>query len=368
VETALSWDAAAAGGRRAVRRAVKRSVTRIRAATWPVIQCSIGACLAYLLARELLGHPAPVFAAVAAVVCLGVTQGQRLRRVVELTAGVTIGVAMGDVLISQIGRGSWQLGLIVGLGMLLAQALGGGPLVTAQAGLQGVFLIALPQADAGLSRWQDALLGGLIALTVAAALPGDPARPVRVEAEGLITDLAELLRNAAAAVRDDDADAAHEALEQARATQGDLDRWHEALRNGDEISRISPLRRRHRGELANFRRELVGLDRATRNLRVALRRVAAALEQGERIPGRVAGILEDLAAALGALRLETGHATPDGLAATTLRALAGRLDPEALCADSLSATVVVAQVRSTVVDLLGATGVATEEARALLPR
>jgi hypothetical protein len=101
---------------------------------------------------------------------------------------------------------------------------------------------------------------------------------------------------------------------------------------------------------------------------VALRRVAAALENGERMPDPVAGVLDDLAAALGALRHETGHTRPDGLAATTLTALAARLDPTALCADSLSATVVVAQVRSTVVDLLGATGVATEEARALLPR
>jgi hypothetical protein len=112
----------------------------------------------------------------------------------------------------------------------------------------------------------------------------------------------------------------------------------------------------------------VGLDRATRNVRVALRRVAAALEQGEQMPEPVAGVLDDLAAALGALRLESGRAKPGGLAATTLTALAARLDPAALCADSLSATVVVAQLRSTVVDLLGATGVATEEARALLPR
>ena len=73
-----------------------------------------------------------------------------------------------------------------------------------------------------------------------------------------------------------------------------------------------------------------------------------------------------LAAALGALRHETGQVSPDGLAATTLAALAARLDPAKLCADSLSATVVVAQLRSTVVDLLGATGVATEEARAII--
>jgi uncharacterized membrane protein YgaE (UPF0421/DUF939 family) len=351
-----------------VRGSVSRAVGRVRVASWPIVQCTVGACVAWLVATEVLGHRAPIFAAVAAVVCLGVSQGQRLRRIGELAVGVTIGVALGDVLISQIGRGWWQLGVVVALGMVLAQALGGGPLISAQAGLQGIFLIALPQADGGLSRWQDALLGGLVALLVAAALPGDPAGPVRRRAEKLIDEIVDVLRQAAAAIRAHDVELAEAALTRARMTQLEIDRWSSALSDGEEISRISPLRRRRRQELATYRRELVGLDRAARNLRVALRRIAAALEQGEQMPEAVAGTIEDLAAALGALRHELGHAGPDGLAASTLTALAARLDPAALCADSLSATVVVAQLRSTVVDLLGATGVATEEARALLPR
>jgi uncharacterized membrane protein YgaE (UPF0421/DUF939 family) len=354
--------------RRSVRQGVDGALGRLRTTSWPILQCTVGACLAWLAGTELLLHRAPVFAAVAAVVCLGVSQGQRLRRVVELAVGVTIGVAVGDLLIHVIGRGWWQLGVVVALGMATAQALGGGNLVTAQAALQGVFLIALPQADAGLSRWQDALLGSGVALVVAVVLPGDPAGPVRGEAARYIADLADVVRQAAGAVRRHDVDAAVGALERARSTQDVIDRWDERLRDGEEISRISPLRRPRRGELANLRQELVGLDRATRNLRVALRRVAAALEQDEQLPVPIAGVLEDLAAALAALQYETGRARPDGLTATTLTALAARLDPAALCAGSLSATVVVAQVRSTVVDLLGATGVAPEEARALLPR
>jgi len=355
-----------------LRRSAGRAVDRVRTTAWAVVQCTIGACLAWRAAGDLLHHRAPVFAAVAAVVCLGVTQGQRLRRVAELATGVTIGVALGDVLISQIGRGWWQLGLVVALGMVVAQALGGGQLITAQAGLQGIFLVALPQADGGLSRWQDALLGGGVALLVAAGLPGDPARQVRARAESLIGRLEDVVRQVTRAIREPDVEAAVEAAEaalaEARGTQAEVDGWGAALREGDEVSRISPLRWRRREELVTWRRELTGIDLAARNLRVALRRVAAELEHGVRMPAPVADVLEDLAAALGALRHETGRTRPDGLAAATLTALAARLDPAALCADSLSATVVVAQVRSTVVDLLGATGVATEEARALLPR
>ena len=351
-----------------LRRSARRALDRLRTTAWAIVQCVVGACLAWRAAGELLHHRAPVFAAVAAVVCLGVSQGQRLRRVVELAAGVTIGVALGDLLISQIGRGWWQLGLVVGLGMVVAQALGGGQLISAQAGLQGVFLVALPQADGGLSRWQDALLGGAVALLVAAVLPGDPARQVRARAAALIGRLEDVVRQAARAIREADVEAAGAALAEARGTQAEIDGWSAALREGDEVSRISPLRRRRRDELGTWRRELTGIDFAARNLRVALRRIAAELEQGGPLPVPVADVLEDLAAALGALRHETGRTRPDGVAATTLTALAARLDPAALCADSLSATVVVAQVRSTVVDLLGATGVATEEARALLPR
>jgi hypothetical protein len=50
-----------------------------------------------------------------------------------------------------------------------------------------------------------------------------------------------------------------------------------------------------------------------------------------------------------------------------LTSLGRRLDPDALSA-SLSTTVVVAQLRSAVVDLLQVTGMTDVEARATLPR
>lgn len=355
------------GLRRAVRGGGAAAALRIRWAAWSIVQCAIGASAAWLLARSLLGHPAPVFAGVAAMVCLGVG-GPRLRRVAELSLGVTIGVALGDVLVAQIGRGWWQLGLVVALGMVLAQLFGGGQLLTAQAGLQGIFLIALPQADAGLSRWLDALLGGLVALGVAAALPADPLRPVRPAAAALVAEFADVVRQAAAAIRRADADLAEDALHRARATQTLIDRWDAALRDGEEITRVSPLRRRRRADLARYRHALVGVDRAVRNLRVGIRRIAAELDRDEAIPAPIADVLVDLATALGALQHEFGQLDTDGVPAGALRALAARLDPDRLCAESLSSTVVVAQLRSAVVDLLTATGTDPNEARALLPR
>src|SRR2546427_8910001 len=55
----------------------------------------------------VVDHRAPFFAPVAAVVCLGTTLGQRLRRTIELIVGVGLGVGVGDLLISAIGTGPW---------------------------------------------------------------------------------------------------------------------------------------------------------------------------------------------------------------------------------------------------------------------
>ncbi|MCW2778339.1 MAG: hypothetical protein JWN17_2064, partial [Frankiales bacterium] len=142
---------------------------RLRTSAWSVAQCGVAAGLAWALAHALLGHQRPYFGCVAAVVCLGVRAAQRLRRVAELAVGVTVGVAVGDALVEVLGAGAWQIGLVVTVALLLAVALDGGPLLVAQAGLQAVFVVALPRTPgSGFARWQDALVGGATALLVAA--------------------------------------------------------------------------------------------------------------------------------------------------------------------------------------------------------
>ncbi|MDP9436442.1 MAG: FUSC family protein, partial [Actinomycetota bacterium] len=146
---------------RGVRARLDAARVRVRDSTWSVGQCALAAGVAWYAATTLLGHPRPFLACVAAVVCLGVRAGQRLRRVGELAVGVTVGVAVGDLLVGQIGTGVWQISLVVGVALLLAVALDGGPLIVAQAGLQAVFVLALPREPGGdLARWEDALVGG----------------------------------------------------------------------------------------------------------------------------------------------------------------------------------------------------------------
>ena len=97
---------------------------RLRAKAWQIGQCAVAAGIAWVLAADVFDHPTPFFAPIAAVVSLGTSYGQRLRRVAEVTVGVAIGVFVGDLLTHWLGSGGWQIALIVSLAMAAAVLLG----------------------------------------------------------------------------------------------------------------------------------------------------------------------------------------------------------------------------------------------------
>ncbi|NAZ87265.1 FUSC family protein [Kineococcus indalonis] len=353
----------------AVRRRARTGWQRWQGSWWQILQCGLGAGVAWTLAQVLWDQPYPVFACVAVVVSLGVQNNARLRRVAELGAGVTVGVLLGTVIAHLIGRGPWQISLIVVAAMGIARFLDSGVLLVNQAALQATFIIAFPpQQGGGYGRWLDAMTGVAVALAIAALLPPDPTRDVRSRGRAFTGQLADLLEDAADAVREHDAAKADAVLERARATQGELEGWAQSVVAGREVHRLSPLRRGSRAEIAEQQRLQAGVDRATRNVRVMLRRVSTALEYDEQLPASLAGALESLAAAVRSLGQPAyeGESVPPSVAG--LKELAVTLGPRTLGAESLSATVVVAQLRSVVVDLLQAQGVDRQEAHRLLPR
>ena len=63
-------------------------------------QCAIAAGVAWFIAHDVVGHATPFFAPIAAVVSLGTTYGQRLRRVAEVTVGVAVGVFLADLIVA----------------------------------------------------------------------------------------------------------------------------------------------------------------------------------------------------------------------------------------------------------------------------
>ena len=344
-----------------LRTAVGDALARVRAGAWGAAQCGLAASGAWAFSTHVLGHQRPFFASVAAVVALGLSGGGRVRRTAELAVGVALGVAIGDLLVGLLGQGSWQIGVVVFVALLLAVAVGGRGLVVTQAGLQAVFVVALPRLPhSGLHRWQDALVGGATALLVAALLPQDPWRQAQRTRRRYVEELAAVLRDTAAAVRAGSTPAVAEALARGRALEPVLTRWDEALAAGRDTARLTPFRRGSQASWDQGRRLTTGFSRASRNLRVLLRRLVVALESGHALPGALPGLLEDLAGAV--LLAGTSDA-----AVEPLLELAGRLDPDRLEATNLSAQVVVAQLRVAVVDLLDGLGLDHDRARSALP-
>src|SRR2546426_2552668 len=116
----------------------------------------------------VVDHRAPFFAPVAAVVCLGTTLGQRLRRTIELIVSVGLGVGVGDLLISAIGTGPWLVAVVVALAMSVAVLLDGGAVITGQAAVSAILVatLCLPGATSGVNRLVDGLIAGATGLLV----------------------------------------------------------------------------------------------------------------------------------------------------------------------------------------------------------
>ncbi|HEX3004059.1 MAG TPA: FUSC family protein [Angustibacter sp.] len=353
-----------------MRRAVSSWSDRVRLLRrygWHIAQCAVAAALAWGLARLALGHPQPFFAPVAAIVSLGLSYRQRLQRVAEVTVGVALGVLIGDLFVHVFGTGAWQVLVVVAVAMVLAVLLDAGPLLVTQAGVQSSIVATLaPAPAAGLGRWLDAVVGGAVALVAAAVVPGSPLRRPRQEAASLMQDFAAWCRDAVRAVTTGDSALAYATLDRARASEQQLDDVRDAASDGLSIARSSPWRRGHRSDLLGIAALAVHLDRAVRNGRVLLRRVTVVVRRGERLDGEVLALLTGLADAADELaRAISARTDPErsrellrGVAAASARIPVGA---------SLSSDVVIAQVRSMVVDLLELTGLDADAARQLVP-
>ena len=328
----------------------------MRAKAWQIGQCAVAAGVAWTIATEVFHHPTPFFAPIAAVVSLGTSYGQRLRRVAEVTVGVALGVLVGDLLTHWLGSGGWQIALIVSLAMTSALLLGQGVLFVNQAAVQAIVVSTLvPTPDAAFIRWTDALIGGGVALVAAAVVPRAPLRRPREQAAVVMRKISLLLRAASQSIVDGDVERSLSVLRDARATDELVVELRAASDEGLSVVRSSPFRRRHRGRVRAMAELVEPLDFALRNTRVLVRRVAVASYRHEPIPPTYAALLDDLAQCTDAIADELAA----GRAATAVRdelVALGRESSHIEHTSELSAEVVLAQVRSLIADLLAVTG------------
>ncbi len=349
------------------RTSARHRVNRLRSKSWQIGQCAVAAAVAWLVAVDVFHHDTPFFAPIAAVVSLGTSYGQRLRRVAEVTVGVAVGVLVADALVVMIGTGWWQLGLIVALAMSAAFLLDTGGLLVTQAAVQSIVVATLiPDPDAALVRWTDALIGGGVALVAATVVPRAPLRRPREQAAVVVRKIASLLRAASESAVDGDIDRALDVLANARSTEPLIRELQAAADEGLSVVASSPLRRRHKGHVRRIAELVEPMDRAMRNTRVLVRRVAAAVYHNEQLPRSYAVLCADLAEAADDMAdaLQRNE-MPSGIRASLLSIAEGTAQVERTA--DLSADVVLAQVRSIIVDLLQLTGLDVVEATDAIP-
>jgi uncharacterized membrane protein YgaE (UPF0421/DUF939 family) len=332
------------------------------------VQAGVAAGLSWIVAHDVLRHPRPFFAPIAAVIVLGGgAMGPRWRRAVELVLGVAIGIAVGDAFVLFIGVGGLQIALVVVLAIVVAIFFKGGNVAVNQAAASGVLVATLSPPTGGgiyVDRFVDALVGGLLGIGVLALLlPLHPLTRVRRDAGRALADFAASLRQTGEALRQGDPDLADQALAQLREFEDERAKLRDSLVVGRETAVLSPMRWRSKPALDQYLDATVHVERATRNVRVAQRRVLAMLRDHEPVPPGLADAFDHLADS-------ATHLTRD------LARMVEPVDARAAALDAVraastayvegvgfSGSSVVAQVRSAAMDLLQATGLVEAEAR-----
>jgi uncharacterized membrane protein YgaE (UPF0421/DUF939 family) len=327
----------------------------------------VTAGLAWLIASLVLGHQVPYFAAASAILVLGMTYGQRLRRGVDVAIGVTLGVALGDLWLVLFGAGTWQVVLVCAIAMSLATLVGASPVITTQAGANSIaVLVMAPSPIYGVERWTDAVIGSALALLVATVAPSGPLRKPREVAAKIVAGMADTLAAAADALSTMDEHGASTVLDRVQATEKDLAAFDVAAAEGLDVVRHSPFRRRQLGLAITLSGLHQPLDAAVHNLRVLVRRSVVAIWRGEEVPVAYQDLVRRLAETCRFIAHDFSEHRLPTAARDQLREIA-EATPHIHLTHSISAIVILAQTRSVVTDLLELTGMEYVEARELVP-
>jgi hypothetical protein len=346
-----------------VRNRVRSGFLLLRGGWLQILQTAVAACAAWFLSVLLLDVDRPTFAPIAAVICLGLAVGERARRAIELTFGVAFGVAIADFLVSVVGVGALQAGLVVALAMAVAVFLGREEVGVKEAAISAmIILITFHAPDTGipLERFLEALIGGSTALLINALLPVNPERMVEEAAHPLFDDSVAVLEEVAGSLESGDAERAQKAYLKAREIDARVSGLKEAVAAGRETARLAPPRRRSLRHLDLYAGAADQIDLTVRDVRALARAALSVVQPGEGSPEPLSEAVRGLATATGALAtyLQTSGDPEDTrrIALEAAREASTLLNQREDLASSLAVNALVDQIHSSAVDLLGSTG------------
>jgi len=300
------------------------AVRRLKGIWFTLAQTSVASGLAWYIAHDVLAHPQPFFAPIAAAVCLSISNVLRAQRAVQMMIGVTLGIGTGTAVLALLGTGAVPIAVVVLIALSVAVAIGRGfigqgMMFANQTVVSSILVLALPRSGVGYERVYDALIGGCLAIVFAVLLfPADPLKVLRRARVGVLDTLHGVLSRTAdfaAARRQPARDWPLSAVDRVHEQVGGLI---EARATACQVVRLSPRRWRMRDTVQGADHQAVHVALLAVSVLQLARVVAPALDGCNWLPQPVHAVLGELVAA-------TALADADPVAATEHAAEARRL-------------------------------------------
>jgi uncharacterized membrane protein YgaE (UPF0421/DUF939 family) len=300
------------------------AVQRLKGMWFTLAQTSVASGLAWYLAHDVLAHPQPFFAPIAAAVCLSISNVLRAQRAVQMMIGVTLGIGMGTVVLALLGTGAVPVAVVALIALSVAVVIGQGfighgMMFANQTVVSSILVLALPRSGVGYERIYDALIGGCLAIVFAVLLfPADPLKVLRRARIGVLDTLHGVLSRTAdfaAARRQPAPDWPLSAVDRVHEQVGGLI---QARATARQVVRLSPRRWRMRDIVQGADHQAVHVALLAVSVLQLARVVAPAVDGRSWLPQPVHAVLGKLVGA-------TALADADPVAATEHAAEARRL-------------------------------------------
>lgn len=330
--------------------AARAGIKRLRGIWFTLLQTSVAAGLAWHLAHDVLRHPQPFFAPIAAAVSLSISNVLRAQRAIQMMIGVTLGIGMGTLVQGVLGPGAVSIAVAALIALCAAVfighgLIGQGMMFANQTVVSAILVLALFRSGVGWERINDALIGGLLAIVFAVLLfPADPLQVLRSARIGVLGGLHGVLTRTADVAAGRRLPAHDWPLSIVDRVHQQLGGLTEARTAAGQVVRVAPRRWRLRDAVRAADHQALHVALLAGSV-LQLARVIAPAVDGccDRLPKPVPAVLVQLAAA-------TALADPDPAGAAAYTA-AARRHASKLQADARDRTeVMLAEVVAACVD------------------